>query len=397
MNALSEFDSEFPSGSCPCGCRGNRELHEAFESGLTGEVGRQRRFPRRPPPRAGAARPATPRPRPKPGRRGPGRVYVREPYPAAYPDEPEPAPEPSQEPGSESNRWVQDCLNRVFGLSLGTTGVLDAASRSAIRRLQKQESLPITGIVSPGTEQALRRLCGEGDAPADPEWEGEWGESEWEGEISRSSPDYIRWVQASLNKILGLRLAVDGISGTATRSAVRSFQQQKGLTPDGIVGPQTEATLIAAGAAPPPQTSRPPAGTIPSGARTPDIVSVRGIQVARKIAPQVEALLAAAEGEGVRLSGWGYRSTARQIELRKQHCGTSDYDIYQKPASQCTPPTAPPGRSMHEQGLAIDFTYNGAGIPTQSNPGFQWLARNAVRFGLYNLPSEPWHWSVNGK
>ena len=50
MNALSEFDSEFPSGSCPCGCRGNRELHEAFESGLTGEVGRQRRFPRRPPP-----------------------------------------------------------------------------------------------------------------------------------------------------------------------------------------------------------------------------------------------------------------------------------------------------------------------------------------------------------
>lgn len=321
------FDSEFPSGSCLCGCRGNRELHEAFESGLTGEVWRQRRFPRRPPPRVGAARPTTPRPRPRPGRRRPGRVCVREPYPVAYAFEPEPGSGPSEEPGAESKR----------------------------------------------------------------------GESEWESEISRSSPDYIRWVQASLNKILGLRLAVDGISGTATRSAVRSFQQQKGLTSDGIVGPQTEAALIAAGAAPPPQTSRAPAGTIPSGVGTPDIVSARGIQVARKIAPQVQALLAAAEGEGVRLSGWGYRSTARQIELRKQHCGTSDYDIYQKPASQCMPPTAPPGRSMHEQGLAIDFTYNGAGIPTQSNPGFQWLARNAVRFGLYNLASEPWHWSVNGK
>ncbi|MDP9072547.1 MAG: hypothetical protein M3N68_14935 [Actinomycetota bacterium] len=29
-------------------------------------------------------------------------------------------------------------------------------------------------------------------------------------------------------------------------------------------------------------------------------------------------------------------------------------------------------------------------------PGFQWLAGNASRFGFYNLPSEPWHWSVNG-
>jgi len=31
--------------------------------------------------------------------------------------------------------------------------------------------------------------------------------SDWQGEISRVSPDYIRWVQQSLNKILGLRLA----------------------------------------------------------------------------------------------------------------------------------------------------------------------------------------------
>jgi hypothetical protein len=24
------------------------------------------------------------------------------------------------------------------------------------------------------------------------------------------------------------------------------------------------------------------------------------------------------------------------------------------------------------------------------------LADNASRFGFFNLPSEPWHWSVNG-
>ncbi|MBI2906443.1 MAG: peptidoglycan-binding protein [Chloroflexi bacterium] len=68
----------------------------------------------------------------------------------------------------------------------------------------------------------------------------------WEVEASRASPDYIRWVQQSLNKIMSLRLGVDGIMGPATRSAIRSFQQIKGLAADGIVGPRTEAALRAA-------------------------------------------------------------------------------------------------------------------------------------------------------
>ena len=51
---------------------------------------------------------------------------------------------------------------------------------------------------------------------------------------------------------------------------------------------------------------------------------------------------------------------------------------------------------MHEQGLAIDFTYNGSIISSRSSPGYQWLSRRAAGFGFYNLPSEPWHWSVNG-
>jgi phosphatidylserine/phosphatidylglycerophosphate/cardiolipin synthase-like enzyme len=73
--------------------------------------------------------------------------------------------------------------------------------------------------------------------------------NEWEQE-SGASPS-VRWAQESLNRILGLRLTVDGISGPATRSAIRKFQQQKGLTADGIVGPQTQAAMIAAGAAAP--------------------------------------------------------------------------------------------------------------------------------------------------
>ena len=69
--------------------------------------------------------------------------------------------------------------------------------------------------------------------------------------ISRSSSEYIKWVQSSLNKILNLNLVVDGISGTYTKSAIRSFQSKNRLTVDGIVGPITEGALLRAGASPP--------------------------------------------------------------------------------------------------------------------------------------------------
>jgi hypothetical protein len=75
------------------------------------------------------------------------------------------------------------------------------------------------------------------------------------GSINRSSAAYIQWVQRSLNQIMGLQLAVDGIAGPATRTAVRGFQQRNGLVTDGVVGPVTEGALIAAGAAAPPRTS----------------------------------------------------------------------------------------------------------------------------------------------
>lgn len=125
------------------------------------------------------------------------------------------------------------------------------------------------------------------------------------------------------------------------------------------------------------------------------VTTVRGIVVATQLAGRLEALLSAADADGVSLSGAGYRNTSGQIAARRANCGSSDYDVYNKPASQCRPPTARPGQSMHEQGLAIDFTYNGQ-IIRRGSTGYQWLARNAGRFGLRNLPAEPWHWSTNG-
>lgn len=120
------------------------------------------------------------------------------------------------------------------------------------------------------------------------------------------------------------------------------------------------------------------------------------ITVAGSISGNVQALLDAAAADGVMLCGGGYRNPEEQIELRRAHCGTSNYAIYEMPASQCSPPTAIPGTSMHEQGLAIDFTCIGGGIVNTGDECWDWLQANAVGFGLYNLPSEPWHWSTNG-
>lgn len=141
-----------------------------------------------------------------------------------------------------------------------------------------------------------------------------------------------------------------------------------------------------------PTTTPPP----PPSSSAPPLRTVQGVTVHADIADDVDALLTAARADGIALSGWGYRSTERQIELRRANCGPTYYDIWIRPASSCNPPTAVPGRSLHEQGRAIDFTENGRTITSRSSAGFRWLADNAASYGLFNLPSEPWHWSTNG-
>ena len=166
---------------------------------------------------------------------------------------------PAQDP-SEHVRWVQETLNRALGLRLIVDGIMNRETRSAVRMFQERKGLPVTGFVGPDTEEVLRAEGSQ--AAAEPELlEGEWdmeafvfeaeqfggaefGELEqWEGENTQNSQQRVRWIQESLNKILGLRLKVDGIMGPQTKSAIRGFQQKNGLAADGVVGQKTEAAL----------------------------------------------------------------------------------------------------------------------------------------------------------
>ena len=135
----------------------------------------------------------------------------------------------------------------------------------------------------------------------------------------------------------------------------------------------------------------------PGGLATVSCPTGGSITVAGAIADSLAALLRDAAAAGVRLCGGGYRDPQAQIQVRMANCGTSNYAIYQMPASQCSPPTAIPGTSQHELGLAVDFTCNGGGTVTRSSSCFSWLSAHAADYGFYNLPVEAWHWSTTGK
>jgi LAS superfamily LD-carboxypeptidase LdcB len=154
------------------------------------------------------------------------------------------------------------------------------------------------------------------------------------------------------------------------------------------------AALAAAQAQPEPSAST--VTPAPGGLATVTCPGGGSITVAGAISADLQSLLDAAYADGVVLCGGGYRDPQEQIELREAHCGTSQYAIYEMPSSQCSPPTARPGSSLHEQGLAVDFTCNGGGTVSSGSTCFVWLSDNAATYGLYNLPSEPWHWSTNG-
>jgi hypothetical protein len=115
-----------------------------------------------------------------------------------------------------------------------------------------------------------------------------------------------------------------------------------------------------------------------AGSPSGNLVDVGGKKVDSSIAGNVKAMIAAAKKDGVDLKiTSAHRSHEEQKVLyAKYKAGTGNL-------------AAKPGTSHHESGQAIDFT---------NTPGaYDWLKKNAGRFGLKNLPGEPWHYSPTGR
>ena len=147
----------------------------------------------------------------------------------------------------------------------------------------------------------------------------------------------------------------------------------------------------------------PPQGSSVSKSCPAGITTVYGINVCKTISGKFKDMIDAAKRDGINLGGGGYRTLQEQINLRNKNCGCGGNQscIYTKSSSSCRPPTARPGNSRHQSGLAIDMKCDGAIINKSKRPNtkkcFDWLKNNASKYGFYNLPSENWHWSIDGK
>ncbi len=136
-----------------------------------------------------------------------------------------------------------------------------------------------------------------------------------------------------------------------------------------------------------------PEGVEPTQTATVKFITCKSISV--KFKQMISDALAA----GMKITGGGFRTRAEQVALYQKNCGGG--------TRKCNPPTAKPGSSMHESGLAFDLKCDGNlinfdgnqrkfPIVTSTKKCFDWLAANAYKYGLQNFKRENWHWSTNG-
>lgn len=130
---------------------------------------------------------------------------------------------------------------------------------------------------------------------------------------------------------------------------------------------------------------------------TQNLLTIHGQAVHKKLHPYVLAMFADAQQAGHSMSiTSAYRTCDLQKSLRIQNCGSSHYDLMLKPISQCSLPTEPPGRSLHNEGLAVDLSCSGYG-QFEASPCYQWMQQHGKKYRLFEHKLEPWHWSTTGQ
>lgn len=211
--------------------------------------------------------------------------------------------------------------------------------------------------------------------------------------LGARSPQVARMQQLIRNA--GIEVGpIDGIFGPRTLAGVKAYQSSRGLTVDGVVGPQTWGALNRSA----PLAQRPGAADggdsfTPGGGRrvaayvngqprTITVVPVGNGQYLRADAARAwQRMQEAARAVGINLSATsGFRTMEQQQELYRRYLnGTGNL-------------AARPGYSNHQNGIAMDI----GGVGGRGTAADRWLRANAARFGFRNLPSEYWHYDYVG-
>jgi len=109
-------------------------------------------------------------------------------------------------------------------------------------------------------------------------------------------------------------------------------------------------------------------------------------------AARVYAMTQAAHAAGVPLQiTSAYRSP--EVQARLYAAALEKYGSPEKARKW----VAPPGRSQHNHGTAVDFAVDGALLRDANHPAAQWIAANAAKYGL-DVPMswEPWQVELAG-
>lgn len=133
----------------------------------------------------------------------------------------------------------QAVLNAAAGAALVTDGIFGPATDRATRDFQRARGLVVDGVVGPASRTAASAATVTTGSASSPTPITD------EGAILRPGdrgPAVATW-QGQLNRAAGAGLAPDGIFGPATEEATRRFQQSRGITVDGVVGPQSRRAV----------------------------------------------------------------------------------------------------------------------------------------------------------
>lgn len=351
-----------------------------------------------------------------------GSVLVVTPDPGA------PTAEPVIRAGAtgDSVTKLQTRLQELGYYTDAVDGQFGPGTRTAVTLFQQQHGLTADGIVGPATSELLY------SADAKP--------AVTQASTATPAPTVdttsIAAMQQRLKELGYYTGAVDGISGPGTKSAITLFQQQHGLTADGIYGPATAGVLFSDSAHTVQTTPTPDPNEIPgmmangypilvnSENYIPDsyqtiqlvnlksycdssVVTIKGSDIqGEKVA--VDALLVmlrAAQADGMK--GWqvnaGYRSVQYQQELfdNQVYAYRQEGMTGSQARAKVRQTVADPGASEHHTGLAFDVAITGEsafGATQQS----VWLAQHCWEYGfilrypadkteITGISYEPWH------
>jgi peptidoglycan hydrolase-like protein with peptidoglycan-binding domain len=136
----------------------------------------------------------------------------------------------------EDVRAVQNKLNSL-GYNAGSAdGYFGNNTKNAVQSFQRARGLSADGIVGPDTWNKLFSSSSSGGSSSS-------GNSNYHRLLKVRSPlmhgEDVRAVQNKLNSLGYNAGSADGYFGNNTKNAVQSFQRARGLSADGIVGPDT--------------------------------------------------------------------------------------------------------------------------------------------------------------